>query len=208
MRKEEDLTNWEKDVPLLASLKREDGFAVPENYFDNLSSEIMSQIKIKDLAGKKSDFQVPEIYFETLENKVNSAILLEENKDSLLDNHGGFIIPNNYFENNKAKIISKTRTEKSTFGKIISLKFIKYAAAACILLTASFGIYFNIQRTNNINYQLSKLPDDDIETYLKQNVEAADVPLIIENLENKPVFSLDENQLSADDLDAYLKTSL
>ena len=36
MNREDDLTSWEKDVPLLASLKREDGFTVPENYFKNL----------------------------------------------------------------------------------------------------------------------------------------------------------------------------
>ena len=207
MNREDDLTNWEKDVPLLASLKREDGFVIPENYFKNLSEEIIKQIKVEDLAGKKSDFQVPESYFETLENKIQSAILLEHRKDLLRANHSGFAIPNEYFESNKTVIISKTRIEKSNFGKIISLKFIRYAAAACILLTASFGIYFNIQRTNNINYQLTKVSDDDIETYLKQNVEAADVPLIIENLENKP-FSLDKNQLNADEIDAYLKTSI
>ena len=133
---------------------------------------------------------------------------MEDKKDSIKASNAGFAIPNEYFETGKVEIISKIRFKKLYFGKIISINFLKYAAAACILLTISFGIYFNIQHSNNVNYQLSKVSDEAIESYLKQTVEATDVPVIIENLENKPVFSLDGNQLHADDIDAYLKTSL
>ena len=208
MNKEQDIINWEKDAPLLASLKRENNFLVPPLYFKNLLEEIINQIKIEETFGKNPTYKIPEDYFETLESKIQSAIFLEDKKDSTKAINAGFAIPNEYFESNKVEIISKTRIEKSNLGKIISLKFIRYAAAACILLTTFFGIYTNIQRSNNVNYQLSKVSDEAIESYLKQTVEPSDVPVIIENLENKPVFCLDGNQLHADDIDAYLKTSL
>lgn len=208
MDKEKDLKNWEKDAPLLASLEKENNFLVPRHYFEKLSQEIINQIKIEELAGKDLHFQIPDSYFESLKNKIQSAILVENKKDSIKARNADFAILDKYFESNKVEIISKTRIEKSNLGKIISLKFIRYAAAACILLTTSFGIYFNIQRSNNVNYQLSKVSDEAIESYLKQTVEASDIPVIIENLENNPVFSLDENQLNDDDISAYLKTTL
>ena len=208
MNKEKDIMNWEKDAPLLTSLKRENIFLVPPLYFENLSQEIINQIKITEAFDKYSTYKIPKDYFETLESKTQSAILLEDKKDSINARNAGFAIPNEYFETSKVEIISKIKLKKHWFGKIISINFLKYAAAACILLTTSFGIYFNIQRSNNVNYQLSKISDEAIESYLKQTVEASDVPVIIENLENKPVFSLDENQLHADDIEAYLKTSL
>ena len=208
MNKEQDIINWEKDAPLLASLKRENNFLVPPLYFKNLSEEIINQIKIEETFGKNPTYKIHENYFETLESKIQSAIFLEDKKDSIKASNAGFAIPNEYFETSKVEITSKIKFKKPYFGKIISINFLKYAAAACILLTISFGIYFNIQRSNNVNYQLSKVSDEAIESYLKQTVEASDVPVIIENLENKPVFSLEENQLHADDIDAYLKTSL
>jgi hypothetical protein len=208
MKKEGDLSNREKETHLLASLKKTNCFTVPNNYFGDLSKNIINQIKIDELAGKDSSFQVPDHYFETLEKKIQTTILVDTSKDLLPSNHSGFLIPNGYSKKSKTEIIGKTIPSKSILRKIISIKFIRYAAAACILLTTSFGIYFNIQRSNNINYKLSKISDETIESYLKQTVEASDVPLIIENLDNKPVFSLDQNQLNADDIDAYLKTTL
>lgn len=208
MKEEEEISNWENETPILASIKKTNGFSVPNNYFEDLSKNIITQIKIEELTGKDPAFKVPENYFESLTVNIQSAILIDDSKDLLKAKNGGFTIPNGYFEINKTKIIRKTEIKKSSFRKVISINFIRYAAAACILLTTSFGIYFNIKRANSFDYQLSKVSDEAIESYLKQTVEASDVPLIIENLDNKPVFSLEENQLKADDIDSYLKTTL
>ena len=74
MNKEQDIINWEKDAPLLASLKRENNFLVPPLYFKNLSEEIINQIKIEETFGKDLTYKTPDDYFETLEYKIQSAI--------------------------------------------------------------------------------------------------------------------------------------
>lgn len=208
MKKIEDISNWELKTPLLASLKKINGFIVPNSYFDTLSKNIINQVKIEELTGRDSLFEVPTNYFDSLGSEIKATIYLASKKDSLNSKNEGFTLPNHYFEISKAEIIAKIDLKKSSFKKIISLKFIRYAAAACVLLTTSVGIYLNVKQSNNINYQLSKVSGDAIENYLKQTVESSDVPVIIKNLENKPVFSLDENQLKADDIDSYLKTTL
>ena len=208
MNEEEGITNRGKEIPLLASLKKTNGFSVPNNYFNDLSKNIINQITIEELAGKDVAFQVPLNYFENFQSNIQETISIEDRKNYLQSKNEGFFTPNNYFESSKVEITAKIELKKSPFRKIISINLIRYAAAACILLTTTFGIYLNIKRSNNIDYQLSKVSDDAIESYLKQIVESSDVPVIIENLENKRVFSLDENQLHADEIDSYLKTSL
>lgn len=208
MIEEEGISNWAEEIPLLASLKKTNCFSVPNNYFIDLSKNIINQIAIEELAGKDVTFQVPFNYFENSQSKIQETIFIEDRRNSLQSKNKGFITPHVYFETNKVEIIGKIELKKSPFRKIIRLNLIRYAAAACILLTTTFGIYLNIKRLNNINYQLSKITDDAIESYLKQTVESSDIPVIIENLENKPVFSLDENQLNADEMDSYLKTTL
>ena len=117
MNKEEDITNWEKDAPLLASLKKENSFVVPEFYFEKLSEEIINQIKIEELAGKNSFFKTPEDYFQNLASKIESEIILEERKDLLKANHAGFETPYEYFEISKAEIINKIGKNKTSFRR-------------------------------------------------------------------------------------------
>jgi hypothetical protein len=65
----------------LNELKSDDmaqGFAVPENYFDELNANIQARINIEAIAGtEEKGFAVPEGYFEQLTNNIQSRINIE-----------------------------------------------------------------------------------------------------------------------------------
>lgn len=204
MNKEDLNMDWEKDAPQLAGIKVENCFSIPAHYFENLSEQITRQIKLAEIADQDLGFKTPVGYFGSLEEQVFSKINLEEKLGDISANHHGFNIPESYFESLKLKTEKAILVKKPSLRKTLTINFIRFAAAACILLTTSVGIYFNIQRTSSIHYRLSKVSNEDIETYLNQNVEAADMAIILQNLENKPVFTIEQNQLSNDEIKNYL----
>ncbi|MFD2286458.1 hypothetical protein GJU39_00855 [Pedobacter petrophilus] len=87
-------------------------FEVPQDYFENLTERIETNIKLAARPKAEDAFAVPAGYFETLENKINHKIAFEEPKK-------------------EAKIIP-----------LWSRNVVKYASAACFVLMASYGAYF------------------------------------------------------------------
>ena len=204
MNNEDENMDWEKDAPQLAAVTKENCFDVPAHYFENLSEQIINQIKLAEIADQDLEFKTPAGYFDNLEDQIFAEIALDEKLGDLSANNHGFVTPENYFDPAKLKIEKAILGKKQSFRKILTINFIRFAAAACILLTTSVGIYFNIQRTSSIHYKLSRVSNEDIESYLNQNIDAADMPIILQNLENKPIFTIEENQLSNDEIKNYL----
>lgn len=152
---------------------------------------------------KINDFNVPEGYFDTLADKIRTRVFLEELKEKNLDN--GFTVPANYFENLESKL-SKIHhkpllVNPKKSAKIISLSFIKYAAAASVLLILAFAIYMH-KSTNKLQNQLASLPNEDIEMYLQNNTTASDMPLIIENVDD--ITMEVDNNIDTKELKNYL----
>ncbi|MFC5282704.1 hypothetical protein [Pedobacter alpinus] len=198
MKTEEDYMDWEKEAPLLCSIKGKQAFIVPENYFEDLNNQIKSSINLSQLGINSEGFTTPTNYFDSLQNDITSQISLLDIKNS----NAGFNTPNDYFEKSKTTILDKTLVKSTNKSKIFNISFIRYAAAACILFATSVGVYMNIQHTNNVNYQLSKIADEDIENYLQSNVDANDLSLIIENLEEPNSLQLENS--STNDIQEYL----
>ncbi|MBU0697287.1 MAG: hypothetical protein KKE39_12315 [Bacteroidetes bacterium] len=199
MKKEDDYIDWEKEAPHLYAIPKENAFKVPKRYFNELHPHLLSQVTLEDL-GKESVFEVPENYFNQLQSQIISQIKIDE----LINQNNGFKAPENYFKEAQQKIKIAVKTPKKS-TKIFNLNFIRYAAAACILLTTSVGIYFNISRQQNVSYQLSKLPNEAIENYLLLHTDANDLPAILNHLDNKSVFSLNKDQLTDDQIKDYLE---
>lgn len=107
--------------PKLALVKKQNGFAIPELYFETSSEAIKSKIEI---AEELKAF--PTLYSIAKEN--------------------AFVAPQNYFEGLSHTIREKTivaPVEENGFGRILQLVFNKktaYALAATIVL--SLGLYF------------------------------------------------------------------
>lgn len=104
---------WEK--------KLEDGFAVPEHYFEGLNEAIFTRLsveKLKEIA-PETGFSVPDGYFDTLSTRVLSAVADEQLSTASLP------------VKKEAKIIGFWQSN-----------LLKYASVACLVMVSAFGFYF------------------------------------------------------------------
>ncbi|WP_017259423.1 hypothetical protein [Pedobacter arcticus] len=190
MKSEDDKMELEKEAPTLATISKQNTFKTPEGYFNELTEQITNQIKISELIN--NPFEVPNNYFDELSKQITSSVHLNTFKN--LESKGfGFDVPSNYFSEAQERIQNSVAKPKTS--KIIKLHFIRYAAAACILFTTTLGVYFNVKYNTTVSHQLSRIPADDIETYLNQHTENSDLPMLIENIDDASDLSIDDFQL-------------
>ncbi|WP_343320470.1 hypothetical protein [Sphingobacterium multivorum] len=93
---------------LPASL-RENPFGLPENYFSDLESKIITQVKLVECK-EESIFEVPEGYF----NSLSDAIMCKVAEDSLKNQvtTDGFEIPENYASELSSTIFNRILEDK------------------------------------------------------------------------------------------------
>ncbi|WET71657.1 hypothetical protein [Sphingobacterium sp.] len=93
---------------LPASL-RENPFGLPENYFSDLESKIITQVKLVECK-EESIFEVPEGYFDSL----SAAIMCKVVEDNLKNQVGtdGFEIPENYTSELSSTILNRILEDK------------------------------------------------------------------------------------------------
>lgn len=91
---------------------------------------------------RETGFTVPQNYFEDLSANIKSSIFADQLK--AVSPNEGFGIPQGYFDQLQANIIQQTVDKPEP--KILRLwhsNLLKYASAACFLIVAGAGIYFN-----------------------------------------------------------------
>lgn len=179
MNKEENI-DGELDESFLDNKLKENQFAIPANYFDNLYMQTIAQKNLIDLKSNNQDFNVADDYFENSKNQILSKIILGEalEKSSIKED---FKIPADYFSTLSNSILDKTT--KKPQASIRKMNFFKYAAAVLILISSSL-ILFNYENQNSVNHKLSIIPEDEIVDYLRLHSDAGDVNLIIENIDD------------------------
>lgn len=188
MKSEDEYMELENEAPNLGAINKKNPFKTPERYFEELSPKIFSQAKLTELSGETADFRVPENYFENLAEQIQLQLSINNTVAGV--NNPGFNLPATYFAESKNNILSKVSSTPKK-AKIVNLHFVRYAAAACILLTTTLGIYFNVQYNTKITNQLAKIPAKEIETYLNQHTDANDLPMLIENLDDDVKLNID-----------------
>ena len=218
----------------LVSLKREEGFTVPgnyfeelpgiisdriflqgmrmddipEGYFDELAGIIQSKIFLENL-GKENAFSVPENYFEELGDNVRSRISVES-----LKKENTFDVPGGYFDSLSGRISERTKEEKKT-PVIISLfrRNARYiAAAASVALIIGLAFYFqNGTKTVNGNLSGSGLAmhvnvptHDDIKRYILENVGEGAILEYAEAHDIVPVKEVAVDKIEKKDVENYL----
>lgn len=152
---------WEKEAPILAALPRINPYRTPENYFSDLSVQIISISKLGVLNSiEQGGFKVPSLYFENLGEQIERRISFDKIKEQ--DTTGGFMAPPNYFEKLQASILTKTsgiyKPEPRT-AKLWRSDWIKYASAACFVLLVASGLYVNQQKMIKVD-QSTELNSD------------------------------------------------
>ncbi|TAF44657.1 MAG: hypothetical protein EAZ51_06350 [Sphingobacteriales bacterium] len=151
---------------------------------------------------KIDGFTVPNDYFDTLPSRINTHIFITKLNESKLAS--GFTTPNLYFDNLEIKLshLAKTNYHTPKALKISPLYISKYAAAACILLVTSVGVFINTSYQSKTQNLLTSVSNEEIELFLQNETNTADMPLIIENVEN--TYLQVNKSISNKDLNDYL----
>ncbi len=159
------------------------------------------------MATEEENFNLPEGYFNNLAENIRVNVFIADLKENNLDT--GFTVPINYFETLRNKLSETSKvSNQQTYNpqtKILKLNFIKYAAAACILIVCGLAIYLNVAK-NNLQNQLANLPNEDLELYLQNNTNSTDLLLIIENV-NEINVNVDKN-ISTQEINEYLNETI
>ena len=138
----------------------------------------------------KNGFTTPTDYFDTLSERLFEKLSGEVNT-SLLPETSGFIVPDNYFAKNEAKVLSRINRSET---KIISLKatFYKVSGIAAVLLLTIVSpmLYNSIETKKNEVAEMN---------YLEINSEEIGIYEVGSMLDNNDLAEL-ENELIYNDL--------
>ena len=207
--------DWKKEAPLIALMEKRNPFTVPEGYFKTLQEQLDSRLYLLRLEkedGLQNKFTVPEGYFDTLKAQIEGEIIAEELKTKITGN--SFAVPEGYFNT----LTDRINERISEPVKVVSFRsqkspaWINYAAAACILVAVSTGLYFNIHN-NTVNTpaesaftQLSNVSDEEIIDYLQFSSTRADLPVLIENVGEQITTPTIGEDISSEDVQSYLNS--
>jgi len=104
---------WPDDKEVLKQVPKGNPFTVPAGYFETLTQQITSAVKLEDIkqADNGQGFTVPANYFDDLTSNIQSRIAVEELTGDKVNN---FTIPQNYFEELGTQIQSRIQLEELT----------------------------------------------------------------------------------------------
>ena len=102
--------DWLNEWDALKKVNPNNPFTVPGGYFDELTGNIVSAIRLDDLKqNAQQEFSVPENYFNELSGNIMSRVNIEHT----LNQPTGFTVPDNYFEELNAQIQSRVFVEEA-----------------------------------------------------------------------------------------------
>lgn len=194
-----------KNAPILASISKENPFAIPFNYFESLNDDLNVRIQIEDLRFKTEDeFQLPGNYFNTLTERIENHI--QTGTIQSLVPSGGFQVPDSYFAELTDRIHSNIQEAKvPQKPKNVFASWLRYSAAASVVLVAGFFLYLNTS-VYSINKKLADVPDQEIISYLQIHSTIGDTPFIIENLSEEGLQNV-STDVSSEDLEQYINST-
>ncbi|MEJ7560548.1 MAG: hypothetical protein WKF66_19720 [Pedobacter sp.] len=146
-------------------------------------------------------FSVPQNYFEELTANIEAKASIEKLK--ALPDQEGFSVPEGYFDEMKKEILAKAQSPTKVL-KLWRSNMLKYASAACFLLVAGLGVYFNQEQPQQtVNYT-------DIAN--EQMLFDIDEDVIIEHIQGSnvtvPIVSSDQSELESYILNNFSTTEL
>ena len=194
----------EREAPNVASAGSANPFTVPGNYFEDLQGQLMGRIKLEHL--RSTGFTTPEGYFDNLNDRIIAAAKMDTRRDEIAA--GGFDVPGGYFSGLQDKIVSRATVSKPAPAKVIGMRrWWSYAAAACVTAVIGVGIFLNTA-SNSIDSKLSRIPEDEIVHYLQTHSDTGDFPIILDNMSQNVSSLKVESDLSDEEIEQYLQSTL
>jgi hypothetical protein len=196
--------NWPSVVP----------FAVPEGYFEALSSTILFHIKLQE--SHNQPFTVPGNYFEHLpaiilqkikENaEVDPVTEIEELAPVLAGIPKGmpYTVPATYFD-------SLTVPKPTTPIRLLSKRsWIRWAVAASVTLLAGSSALIFIHRSPSVEKQLERFNEEEIVSYLQNHIDPLENEAFLSEVSvpiEDAAFIQDQlqNAIPSEALEQYLK---
>lgn len=168
----------------LGKLSKEMPFEIPMGYFEKLPEELtdISRNENEPLAAfsdtKKMPFDVPKNYFKKLPGQLtttSSFVGSNTEQDEEQD------VPEGYFESLAERLTAHVKAQESRKRLTISLgafRKVRWAAAAVLLISASFGTMRYLQLRNAPDAvaarQLSKIDPSELASYVDQHLDEFD----------------------------------
>lgn len=172
--------------PAVANLTRNNIYFVSTDYFEGLSGEILSKIRLNNLltAAKNNSYITPKGYFNELPENILQKILINKSHNPSFENelqaiaptlskigkHNVFALPENYFDKKESQYLSykKAKVINIFSGRKVAL----YAVAAMFLTILGIGIVKYIsqsEKTVNVNTEVAKFTDDELNSFVNIN---------------------------------------
>jgi hypothetical protein len=160
---------------------------------------------------KETGFSTPSNYFEELNDSIRIRMVAERLRSAVpLDGH---TVPPNYFEQLQSNILARTTgqtmalKQQTKIARLWRSNILKYASAACFVIIAGMGIYFDTheQRTTQPNnygdaateQMLFDIDEEVIIEHIEANYEDQQKPTAKETaLENYILNNYSQNDLT------------
>ena len=186
-----------KIAPILSNISKENGFKIPENYFESVEDGVFAHISKNKLHNlNTTNFKTPANYFDSIEDKVITKL-----KSELLQNETT-VLPDNYFDGIEDKVFAKLAKKQ----KVISFRknTIKYVTGFAI--AASLALIFILTpQKNNSEITFDAIETSEIEQLIQNGlIEVNAVTLTAAFPDIEVDASLNNINLSNEDLLNYL----
>ena len=143
---------------------KETGFNTPKDYFNTFEERLFDRMKTETVIPKETGFKTPDSYFDSLEDSLSKELFHTEKT---------------------TKIIPLQRKRNY-------LKYISYAAAACIV----FFVAINFIDTNSDQLTIEEVVDSEINSFIENDLIALNNYELIdvyeeENIDISTIFEVD-----------------
>lgn len=206
-------------APSIVNLQNSKPFSVPNNYFSDLSNEVLFKINCPTISSnyliKANAYLVPNNYFGSFQSQIIPFIHAQKRHISDIDyeletvapflnsikKNNVYSLPENYFEskNNFKQIQSTSNTPTLSFKR----KWFLYVAAAAftgLTLLGVFNFLGNSSNKININTELAKTNEDELTEFLDNQT----TPIFFSQQSDEEIFGIFEGT-DTEDLIFYLK---
>src|SRR5690606_25708069 len=181
-------------------------FTVPDLYFERLNRITLQ--RCQHVEATEAALTVPTEYFVQLQERILSKVAEEKLRKKISE--PGFTVPEHYFTTLQKATVDKVIRRQTTppVRSLFSRSWIRYAAAACIIMALSISGYFRFINTPAESHHLDAVSDQEILSYLEFYGEPSDITYLTEYLKEERNIADELNNLSEEDIEAYLNNML
>lgn len=182
-------------------------FTVPDDYFERLNRRTLQRCQHN--GEPEVTFPVPAGYFTQLQDRILSRIAEEKLREKVSE--PGFTVPGDYFSALQKATIDRSVPHQTAppVRSLFPRGWIRYAAAACIIMALSVSGYFRLANSDrHPENNLDAVSDQEILGYLEFYGSPSDITYLTEYLNEERNMAGGLDDLSEEDIEAYLNNML